>query len=730
MSLSAAEQLLIEMINRARLDPEAEAARFGVDLNDGLQPGTLDGTPRQVLAPNDLLHAAAEGHSDWMLATDTFSHTGVDGSSPGERMAAAGYTFAGRYASGENITWRGSTGPIDTDTLMEQDHHRDLFLSKGHRVNMLHDFYREIGVSQQEGVFTSNGKNYNTGMVTENFALSGASVFLTGVVYDDTDGDDFYSIGEGRGNVAVSAAGSSTQSAAEGGYAIKLSAAPDVNVTLGGIALRVDLSGGNGKLDLVGADALLTSVDTTLDSAAGSLRALGAGDITLTGHDGADVLIGNAGDNILDGRGGHDAAQYDMARGDATLMRNNDGTVEVRSSAGIDTLANIEQAIFNDETVSLEVHFPSIPQIAHAGETLIGGAGHDALYAGGFAADSAPDISAQVFRLYQAALGRTPDTAGHAGWTQMLFEDVRTLEDVASGFVDSAEFQATYGNLDTGAFVDLLYQNVLGRAADADGRAGWVTRIDDDAMTRAQAVIGFSQSREFINATDAAAREFTTMRTPATWSDDIFRLYQATLDRAPDRGGFDGWSDRLSTGTDFSGVVAGFVDSMEFRTTYGNLDDGAFVERLYLNVLGRASDAAGHQGWLETLAQGGSRVDVVTAFVQSAEFKRDTQQAVHDWVTGQGVQDVIVGGAGNDFLAGGALSDAFFFHAAHDGRDTVLDLEAWDQLHFNDFGYADATEVRAHLVQSGADVTFEDQGVEITFVQTDLQIITDDMIQT
>ncbi|UOA29056.1 DUF4214 domain-containing protein [Pseudosulfitobacter sp. DSM 107133] len=730
MTLSAAEQLLIEMINRARLDPEAEAARFGIDLNDGLDPGTLDGTPRQVLAPNDLLNAAAEAHSDWMLATDTFSHTGVDGSSPGERIAAAGYTFAGRYASGENITWRGSTGPIDTDTLMEQHHHRDLFLSKGHRVNMLHDFYREIGVSQQEGAFTSNGKNYNAGMVTENFALSGASVFLTGVVYDDTDGDDFYSIGEGRGNVAVSAAGSSTRSAAEGGYAIKLSAAADVGVTLGGIALRVDLSGGNGKLDLVGADVVLTSVDTTLDSAAGSLRALGAGDIALTGHNGADLLIGNAGDNAIDGRGGLDAVQYDMARADATLTRGDDGTIEVRSGAGVDRLANIEQVIFNDETVSLEVLFPSVPQIAHSGELLIGGPGNDALYAGGFAAGYAPEISAQVFRLYQAALARTPDSAGHAGWTQMLFDGARSLENVASDFVASAEFQTTYGNLDTGAFVDLLYQNVLGRAADAGGRAGWVSRIDDDGMTRAQAVVGFSQSREFTNATDAAATGFTTMRTPATWSDDIFRLYQATLDRAPDRAGFDGWSDQLSNGTAFSAAVAGFVNSTEFRTVYGDLDDGAFVELLYQNVLGRDSDAAGRQGWLETLAQGGTRVDVVTAFVQSAEFKRDTEQSVHDWIAGQGVHDVIVGGAGDDVLAGGALTDAFVFDAAQDGHNTVLDLEAWDQLHFNDFGYANAADVRAHLVQSGADVMFDDQGVEVTFVRTSLDMISDDMILT
>ena len=208
MTLSAAEQLLIEMINRARLDPLGEAERFGIDLNEGLAPGTLDGEARQVLAPNQALHNAAEAHSDWMLATDTFSHTGVGGSRPGDRMADAGYVFEGRYASGENITYRGSTGAIDLDALMEEDHHRDLFLSSSHRVNMLHDFYREIGVSQQQGVFT-NGRDFNAGMVTENFALSGSSVFVTGVIYADGDGDAVDVVVVGRDLAATQRAGQS-----------------------------------------------------------------------------------------------------------------------------------------------------------------------------------------------------------------------------------------------------------------------------------------------------------------------------------------------------------------------------------------------------------------------------------------------------------------------------------------------------------------------------------------
>lgn len=39
--LNPYEQYLLELINRARADPGAEAARLGISLNQGLSPGTI-----------------------------------------------------------------------------------------------------------------------------------------------------------------------------------------------------------------------------------------------------------------------------------------------------------------------------------------------------------------------------------------------------------------------------------------------------------------------------------------------------------------------------------------------------------------------------------------------------------------------------------------------------------------------------------------------------------------
>jgi hypothetical protein len=136
--LTAQEQYMLELVNRARLDPAGEAARYGIGLNDGLSAGTFSADSKQPLASNQYLATAAQNHSQWMLDTDTFSHTGSGGSSPGNRMSAAGYVFSGGWGWGENISWRGTTGTLNL-TASVAAQHEGLFESAGHRENMLDD---------------------------------------------------------------------------------------------------------------------------------------------------------------------------------------------------------------------------------------------------------------------------------------------------------------------------------------------------------------------------------------------------------------------------------------------------------------------------------------------------------------------------------------------------------------------------------------------------------------
>ncbi|MEO1678076.1 MAG: CAP domain-containing protein [Pseudomonadota bacterium] len=306
--LSAAEQLLLEMINRARLDPESEADLYGIDLNEGLSAGRLGPEARQVLAPNRELGVAAHDHSEWLMDADDFSHTGENGSSHSQRMRDAGYELEGSWRTGENLAlWR-TTGTVNEDWVVTT-HHAGLFDSPGHRLNILNGDFREIGIGQYIGEWTTDGRDWNTSIVTEKFAKSGTDLFLTGVVYSDTDEDEFYDVGEGRGGAIISTAqqGSTTTWAA-GGYSHAVSGSSNtIEMALDGqVQVRVTLGGQNAKVDLVDGTRVESSADLEILQGATEAKLLGVADLDLTGSGARELLLGNDGDNLIDAGEGND----------------------------------------------------------------------------------------------------------------------------------------------------------------------------------------------------------------------------------------------------------------------------------------------------------------------------------------------------------------------------------------------------------------------------------------
>jgi alpha-tubulin suppressor-like RCC1 family protein len=136
-------------------------------------------------------------------------------------------------------------------------------------------------------------------------------------------------------------------------------------------------------------------------------------------------------------------------------------------------------------------------------------------------------------RLYFASFGRPPDFDGLVFNARMLRDGAVTREYMATHFAGSPEFIATYGALDDVQFVTRLYANVLGRAPDPDGLAGWVAQLQGGA-TRGQVVLGFSDSAEF--QASSANRVFATI------------LYVCLLKRSPDPVGFPLWVAYLDSG--------------------------------------------------------------------------------------------------------------------------------------------------------------------------------------
>lgn len=219
---------MLQMINEARANPAAEAASLGIDLNEGLSPGTISPAAKQPLAFNLQLVSAARSHDAWMAQSQTFAHNegAID---PGNQMRAAGYMFTGTWSWGQNIAWTGQTPRVPALNPTAAQEEQGLFTDapepgRGHRLNLLNADFKEIGVGVEAAPF----QGYNAVLVTQDFALRSGPSFLVGAAYTDSGHTGSYQIGHGLGGVTITAtrqrdgAVFSTSTWSAGGYSLPL----------------------------------------------------------------------------------------------------------------------------------------------------------------------------------------------------------------------------------------------------------------------------------------------------------------------------------------------------------------------------------------------------------------------------------------------------------------------------------------------------------------------------
>jgi hypothetical protein len=133
--------------------------------------------------------------------------------------------------------------------------------------------------------------------------------------------------------------------------------------------------------------------------------------------------------------------------------------------------------------------------------------------------------------------------------------------------------------------------------------AGWFEAIDVSPLM-------VDQDSGQIRAHDGVADRAATIR----------RLYLTSFLREPDAGGLSHWTGQLATGRSLPAIATDFATSPELKVRYGLLDDDAYVQRLYRNVLERDADPRGLQYWTDMMRSGRSRGWVMVGFSQSPEF--------------------------------------------------------------------------------------------------------------
>lgn len=109
-------------------------------VNNVRQSGCICGStvmpPVATVTWNDQLETAALNHSNDMYSNNYFSHTGLNGSTAGQRITAAGYNW---MAYGENIAKGYSTEQTVMDGWLN---------SEGHCKNIMSPLFKEMGIAR------------------------------------------------------------------------------------------------------------------------------------------------------------------------------------------------------------------------------------------------------------------------------------------------------------------------------------------------------------------------------------------------------------------------------------------------------------------------------------------------------------------------------------------------------------------------------------------------------
>jgi hypothetical protein len=359
---TAAEIFEWALVNRARLDPAGETARAGLsNINEGpVLNGpngsvvTLSTTSLQPLAWNDALGAVADQHNADMLARNAGLYHDAQAVHE-QAMTNAGYSFRGW---GENVSESGTFSGGDQTAEMNQ-HELQLFNDsfsswRGHRGNLENGAFQEIGISASIG--TIDGANRS--IITEDFGTpSAAGQFLTGIAYNDTNHDAFYSIGEGQSGITVATTAGNISTATAGNFSKAISAGVQTVTFSGGdltkaVSVSIDVAAGrNALVDMVDQSTVETSVSLTALANVTKIIGLGNNGITLTGNGLDNTIVTALGNDTLNGGDGVDTAVFAGTKASYTIVTNADGTRTVSGHGQTDQLTSIEKIQFDDQLV-------------------------------------------------------------------------------------------------------------------------------------------------------------------------------------------------------------------------------------------------------------------------------------------------------------------------------------------------------------------------------------------
>ena len=215
--------------------------------------------------------------------------------------------------------------------------------------------------------------------------------------------------------------------------------------------------------------------------------------------------------------------------------------------------------------------------------------------------------------------------------TAQVVSDAPALADTPGGYYWRASYPG--GAVADAVASHCVQQDLLPAGTRAsypfDSWDEWVRKIFVSLLGRSPSTGEYSAWRASLAAgTRTPGDVVATIRRGTDHStnvDPVARLYRAYFLRNPEAAGLMYWVASRRSGRTLPSVSQFFATSSEFTNRYGALTDAAFVNLVYVNVLGRIADAGGAAYWTGQLTGAKrSRGEVMLLFSESPENRRVT----------------------------------------------------------------------------------------------------------
>ncbi|MBA2497077.1 MAG: DUF4214 domain-containing protein [Acidimicrobiia bacterium] len=157
---------------------------------------------------------------------------------------------------------------------------------------------------------------------------------------------------------------------------------------------------------------------------------------------------------------------------------------------------------------------------------------------------------------------------------------------------------------DAVSLVERQYADLLGRPADPVGLSYWASQV------RFGYVPAYGVAETLLGSTEAAQR-----------TAPVARLYWAFFLRTPDSVGLQYWLDQFRGGMPLADIAQWFATSDELQARYSVLNDAAFVNLVYRNILDREALPVDRIFWTTALSsRAQTRGQVMLQFSESSEY--------------------------------------------------------------------------------------------------------------